>query len=654
MIYIEHKDRMFEQALVIDVGLSKRKRKELYTEQAKRFEHHYYACDFECTTQEPYTVYMVTIECIETHEQWLFSTIDEYFQFCEDHPNSTMYFHNGASYDFEFILNRAFKDSRWSISTGRVLTLTKRLNEYMLNSYGKYKSKDNKRVRASVKVKLLDSLDVVKGSIKSLGKSINMDKGLGTINTPLVAFINDDNTWFEQLDNTGVNFKQHSTDFDTDCIIRGWWKYAMQDTAILAEVLRQYKVIDYAIKNKTSTASIAYDSVVTSNPLYESALENERKLARKDVNYKDDVIRYNRMAKLAYKGGIAWANKLYMNMFVTYMSLHGYHLDYTSMYPSIYMNPEQYPLPKHIPCNEKTNLFIVHYKNLKCTCNENAFPLLKARTDIEGSNGQFYLHRFQSDISLTTPEYKYFKQHYTDISYDSVKVVYYKENKALEDALVAHGKKWYKIKETKSGAEKQFAKMMLNTAYGYLGFFEKEIELYKYKLLDGVMKKEKYDTSVTGMWNAEVPAASFITAYGRCKLANDINRIGVNNVVCCDTDSLFVVDVPFDELSKLVTISDNLGDLKLEHTFTRIRALKAKTWCISSDYATPDVYAKYGYNENAPLAQATAGSNYIFKNIQHFNYGETFYSSIKIRGKGGVGIKQQKKVLGEMDELLKL
>ncbi|NMK88429.1 hypothetical protein, partial [Staphylococcus capitis] len=207
------------------------------------------------------------------------------------------------------------------------------------------------------------------------------------------------------------------------------------------------------------------------------------------------------------------------------------------------------------------------------------------------------------NISLTTPENEYLFENYKNITYDKVEVEYYEEHHHLEQAMTKHGNKWYAIKQNPENlAQKAYAKLMLNTCYGYLGFFESPISTYEYKSVNGVTVKEKAKDGITGINFAEVPAASFITAYGRCKLANDINKVGAQNVVCCDTDSLFVINYDFYELNKLLPISTQLGDLKLEHEFEQIKALKAKTWCIADE-------------NGSVIGQATAGSNYKFKHI---------------------------------------
>lgn len=649
--------------------------KQFASQQLDKKQHHYFAADFECTTKEPYTVYMVTIEDITTGQQWFYKTIDEFLMFCEDYPNSTFYFHNGTSYDNEFIINKVLKDNNdWHLSNvNGTLTIYKFLNEVEVTPKGnKIKIEKGMPKQLKAKIRLKDTMDIVMGSIAGIGESIGVKKGLGYIETPLVAYINEDNTWFEQdRDNEKILYK-HNTDYKRDFINRKWWIYAMQDTHILAEIIRYYSIVEHSENKQNTAASIAYNEMLDGYNQYKEHVLNLKKQIsiskKEDGVFADKIKYYNRFAKEAYKGGIAWVNNGLSKILIE--GVHGYHLDYNSMYPSIYMQSDKYPLPMNIPTNEVTNLFIIKFKKLNARCKQGHFPLLKNRTHdingnpIKGLNARKYVSKVtDSDITLTSPEYKYLKEHYTDITYESYEVQFYKRHTLLEAALRKHGEKWYALKEKhgreKNEAAKLYDKMMLNSVYGYLGYFYKLVKTYYYELdketgqTHKILNEDGERTSKyaeLGMDHAEVPAAAFITAYGRIKLAEDINKIGVENVVATDTDSLFVINKTLDELNQLVEIDPyKLGALDKEHEFGKIRAIKPKTWCISDDLEQarkyPDDYAKA--DPYQPIAQATAGSNYKFKDIRNFKPGEKFLSKETVRGKGGVGIKSKWKILGE-------
>ncbi|NMK65678.1 hypothetical protein HHM26_12695, partial [Staphylococcus capitis] len=87
------------------MNASKGELKEHYEKQNERLQHHYFAADFECTTQPPCIVYMATLQEVHTGQQWQFTNIRDFIDFFIDYPNATVYFHNGKNYDFEFIIN---------------------------------------------------------------------------------------------------------------------------------------------------------------------------------------------------------------------------------------------------------------------------------------------------------------------------------------------------------------------------------------------------------------------------------------------------------------------------------------------------------------------------------------------------------------------
>lgn len=633
----------------IDTQLRKSKTelKKDYIRQQRLHQHHYFACDFECTTKPPYTVYMITLEEVFTNQQWQFTNLDDFFSFMvQTYPNSTLYFHNGYNYDFEFIINWVFNQSDYNMTLNKQYSVKHTLNEYEITKTGKIKTHKGDYVKRVAHIKLLDSRSVLtSGSIESLGESIGLSKGHGVISTPLVAYIYDDK-WVEQIDQYGRT-ETRTSNFIQHCHDAGWWKYAIQDTHILAEIVKAYGLVGHAELKQYTAAGIAYQEMIEHNTQYVEYLKEQNKHGNKEV-----AMLFNRLARLAYRGGFTWVNYDLKDV------LHdkpGVYVDYTSMYPYIYMNPDKFPLPMRQPTNYKTDLYIIHYKNLRCKVKENCVPILKLRTET-GNMGsvsnnvphaKYYLNKFVGDIALTKPEVEYLYECYENIEYDSNKIYYYEEHTMLEDALVSHGKKWFKRKNDAKIREDKpdelYSKLMLNTAYGYLGFFEKPIGQYEYSLDQqyNTVIKEKQGETPTGLTFAEVPAASFITAYGRVKLARAVNKVGVHRTLATDTDSMVVLNTTIEELRSLftVTLKDEapiLGEFSLEDTFHYATAIRAKTWCIADE-------------NYKPIKQSTAGSNFKFNDIRNFKKGETILSSTKHVGPGGVGIVMKPKILGEMD-----
>lgn len=623
-----------------------KERKKLYKAYTKQ-ETRYFAADFECTTTEPYKVYLVTMKEIGVGEPIVFYNIEDFLDYFADMKKAVVWFHNGENYDFEFIRPAAYK---YYISVynekGFMLRYDQPLMEVDLrNGDMKLDDKHHEYIPVQNKIIFLDSTAVVKSSIKAIGEMLGKEKGMGEVETPLVHYINSDTDWeYHTGQEFTPSYKEYkmTTSFKRTLVDKRWTEYAIRDTEILEALVIAFELKEHYDKHNKTIAKIAFDELCSHAGYGQFRYEFARAVKAKEAGIsKEEVGKLQAEAKKAYKGGIAWTNPIHANKLRK--TKHGYHLDYTSMYPSIYGNAEKYPLPYFLPVGYKTDLYIVHYKNIKATVKPGCFPLLKTRTDVKSPNSNAYIPKFEGPISLTSVEDKYLHECY-DIEYvdkDSP-IDYYDRHDVLENALRVHLEKWYHVKETETGTMKTYAKLMLNAVYGYLGFFKKPTKLYSYKYdraNNRIIKELRDKEAYIGMAYPEVPAACFITAYGRVKLARDINAIGIEHVVCCDTDSLFIIDLDYETIKSRVAISDKLGDFKLEHKFNQIRSIKAKTYAIADD-------------DGVITAQATAGSNYKFKNIENFVEGQEYLSLEHTRGPGGVGLFYQTKVLGGKDKEL--
>ena len=631
--------------------MDKKERKifyKLFDKQPKR----YFVADFECTTEIPYKVYLVTMKEITPEmpdsKTLVFYSIDEWIDYMKDYKHSIVWFHNGSAYDFEFIIYYC-KAKGIKLSMNRSLKVKQDAGYVKVDKRtGELSLKDGLPQPIYSVIELLDSRDVASSSIAKLGTAFGMEKGMGDVVTPLVRYIRSDTDWeymtgdfFERTD----KYFKMTTSFKQALEDMRWTEYAIRDTEILALVARKLNFVEHYKERKFTIASIAHGEMIKSNPEYNAKRKALKEAYKSDEELKknDNVIRDK--AKAAYRGGLAWTNHIHAGELRE--TEHGYHFDYTSMYPSIYGNPEKYPLPdvtKYYtsPPEGEPVLGLITYKRLIAHVKPDVFRLIKERTDTGGYNSAYYLPDIRiteegKPLVLTTIENAYLLENY--VIEDAIQgwPIYFARNKELEQAMKNHKDKWFKEKDiATTEAKRLYAKLMLNTVYGYLGFYHKEVARYDYIFNAGsdlIEKSRRDKLDMTGLDTAEVAAAAFITAYGRVKLAMDINRIGIEHVVCCDTDSLFTIDVPYEELEKKITISDKIGDFKLEHKFDQIKSIKAKTYAIAD---------KTGKIE----AQATAGSNYHFKHMNDFYEGKEFPSRMLVRGSGGIGIKPVRKVLG--------
>ena len=122
---------------------------------------------------------------------------------------------------------------------------------------------------------------------------------------------------------------------------------------------------------------------------------------------------------------------------------------------------------------------------------------------------------------------------------------------------------------------------MLNSPYGKLGQYAREYPSHSFQLVDGKYVEEIEAMTTGGNAGAELAAASFITAYGRVYLARTINKIGLDNFLYCDTDSVHIKGHWSDQemLERGVEVDDHkLGAWKLESQWDRAKFIKCKTY----------------------------------------------------------------------------
>lgn len=129
----------------------------------------------------------------------------------------------------------------------------------------------------------------------------------------------------------------------------------------------------------------------------------------------------------------------------------------------------------------------------------------------------------------------------------------------------------YDKKVHADGAEKAAAKLLMNGLSGSFGRSNHEVTLAPY--IKGNIYGEKnvnykyiYEHK-TGVPEGYMPIAAAITAYGRERIIEDIETIGMENVIYANTDSMFV------EGRYTCTGSKELGQYKNEINFNRARII---------------------------------------------------------------------------------
>lgn len=141
----------------------------------------------------------------------------------------------------------------------------------------------------------------------------------------------------------------------------------------------------------------------------------------------------------------------------------------------------------------------------------------------------------------------------------------------------------------KSSAYKLIYKLLMNNLYGQLGMSGKVIKTTRLTQADindiknGKLRVHMFGENVLKEFMIPLPShcnylhASYVTSYGRLKLLEYMRKVPPENMVYCDTDSLFFFSknwkTPFP-------IGDKLGQMKLEDRGAKITTYAPKVYSI--------------------------------------------------------------------------
>lgn len=344
----------------------------------------------------------------------------------------------------------------------------------------------------------------------------------------------------------------------------------------------------------------------------------------------------NDMAKRAYKGGVSMVGPYHMNK---YEQVSGYELDVNSLYPSIYGNlrwneatDEQrqqglagrnYVFPKNYTTDIVTNptkAQLRYYMNhidkkpsfvklafVSAKIKDGKMPIIKPRTDDFYNDDQIYVNGDFADprqhyypeivlrnLTLAMPDFKYLCDNYVfdkDTNGSDKLTVselwIFERDTELEQKMFHHASKWSSIKRFSKGqnhkgvrlyALESYSKLMINSPYGKMGNYKKQYETQM------ITSKGALNIgSTTGGNNkAEVPAAAYITSYGRTYLAETVNKVGFKHFIYGDTDSIYMVgNIDESPIAKAGLVDKTeLGKWAHEKSFNSFKAIKSKCYGI--------------------------------------------------------------------------
>lgn len=506
-----------------------------------------YCADFETTSKKQYEiegktrVYLWCLKSVDGKKSSLGVSIDTFFDEISklEDEKIIVYFHN-LSFDGDFIL--------WWLM-GNKFTFKNDLKEYKgdENCFESTIDEMNNiyQIKVVYKNKYIDfrcSYKLFPKSIEDIGEMVGIKKLNETHNYEELK----NYTSISELPEEEINY-------------------------INNDVLIMCKLITYL-------DSVGINALTMSS----SAFKNWRKDKYHLYKYqmvKDENEEINEIVRKSYRGGITKVNKKYEG--VELFDVISF--DVNSLYPSVmYNNPMPIGMGKIYnnidECiNDRRYLYIVVLVVAYAKVKDGFHSFIGTTSGFSYSRKYNYDDELENTILyLWDKEYELFNRIYEG-SYCISKVVGYKQAKNVFKDYID---RWYKVKENaRTPAERQLAKLMLNSLYGKFGMNEHRVG----KIPQGYNEKGiiyGFDENIGAYYDKKI--ASFITSRARVKYATMMNLCG-DSYVYGDTDSLYVIGHEIPELFKDIVDDKKMGYWKYEGHYKHFKALKAKCYIKTLD-----------------------------------------------------------------------
>lgn len=346
---------------------------------------------------------------------------------------------------------------------------------------------------------------------------------------------------------------------------------------------------------------------------------------------KENKINVTFWLKKAYHGGRCFTGKNFYNMyykdkFNSYYKGKGSVADCNSLYPTqmrykdmpygyyIIHDGEEFVNNKNYLLNQRISF--IKFKTVgRVSLKQNKFPMQRVTNSIcEGFKGsESFISNVKNvngieipvdmNLTLNSIDFKNFFDSYKVTHYIPSKVLSFKKTKGLFNSFIDY---FYDIKRNSKGAERNNAKLILNSSYGKFGtkpisqdydiFLNDEgIMEYSKKYIVYENENEYISCSAKIKNSKEVeelnlieepyymPVATVVTAEGRSDLKHFCESVGMENFLYCDTDSCH------STLSQL-ELENKLGDL--------IHDKDLGKWAIESEFTEGIYLGAKRYAEN--------------------------------------------------------
>lgn len=535
-----------------------------------------YVADFETITRNnKECVWLWDVCNIATKKHTTDTTIESFIKWLNDITVATnVYFHN-LKFDGSFIIDFMLKAGFTMQNVD-----TRRLKKFQFNTlvteFGQffqivYKNRHNKIIT------FIDSLKLFPFSVDKLAKDFNLPISKGSID---------------------YNMERPEGYIPTDKEI----EYCQTDTQIVADCLYTFLSEGHKKITLSSCAFSEYKQIIGTSRYNnwfgwwrgKAPLELDREIRR------------------SYRGGFCQCNEKFIN---TTIKQPVWYNDVNSLYPYVMRTAYlPYGQPVEFEGEYKQSVEYPYYIQkikIDMQLKKDGIPCILNKSN--GVNCNYVVDtQIQStagacmELTLTCFDLELIYRNYEIYHLEFIGGYMFK---IRNDMFTDYVDKYYQMKELATvdgnGAKRTIAKLFLNSLYGKFG--QNPVRRKKLPFVDYDNKIHFYKSNkeVANKFNY-LPVATFITSIARYKVITDIEKVGKQNWVYTDTDSILTT-CPLP-----VEIVDNkeLGKYKVEQIFKKCRVLGPKTY--------------WGVNtKNEITAKACGCTKKALKNIPlgKFNYG---------------------------------
>lgn len=447
--------------------------------------------------------------------------------------------------------------------------------------------------------------------------------------------------------------------------------YLYNDVYILKEFVKQFYIpLD---TQQTTASSIAFEKFIKGKFGDKGSYKAFTEVYPDLYDYK----KVYEIIKDSYKGGWTQANKKYVGKEI--LCDNAVSIDINSSYPAVvrykplpYGEPKLYKGKKELSKDELA-IYTIHFDGFKNNNDDDLIGQIQCgalNTNIFNCNGTEYLHtnfikgemvgtnkksnshnyklsiwNFELENMLENMSFYEYEKEYNkelDIYYNTDKI---KKGFTIESSLVFKCHTGFfgeqvdnftkmKIEGKLEGnnAKTSFAKLCLNSFYGKLASNPERMERDLIFNEEGMATFENTDIAYLSEKKYYPAFSSCVTAWARVNLRSTLYKIGYNNVLYFDTDSLYTT-VNADYIKNKcgdILHPTELGKWDIEKEYNKFKAIGAKKYIYNG--------RDYGKNKDFKIGCKCAGLPADVRAKATF---ETFYLGNTFTGK-----KSKKRVKG--------